>query len=79
MNTSHMGSSLEQLVATLGRHYGPRPSSAPKDPFQLLLWEYVAYLADDETRASAFAELEATVGLKPAEVAGTVILVPRFT
>ena len=64
-----MGASLKQLIATLGRHYAPRPSLAPKDPFQLLLWEYVAYLADDETRASAFAELKATVGLKPAEVA----------
>jgi endonuclease III len=64
-----MGSSLNRLVAALRRHYGPRPSLAPKDPFQLLLWEYVAYLADDETRAKAFAELKATVGLKPADVA----------
>jgi len=64
-----MGSSLKQLIATLGRHYGARPSLAPKDPFQLLLWEHVAYLADDATRAAAFAKLKATVGLKPAEVA----------
>jgi len=64
-----MGSSLKQLIATLGRHYGPTPSRAPKDPFQLLMWEYVAYLADDETRAAAFATLNATVGLKPSEIA----------
>ena len=64
-----MAASLSQLIGALGRQYGPQRSLAPKDPFQLLLWEYVAYLADDATRASAFAELKATVGLRPAEVA----------
>jgi endonuclease III len=64
-----MAASLTRLIGTLGRQYGPQRSLAPKDPFQLLLWEYVAYLADDETRARAFGELKATVGLKPAEVA----------
>ena len=38
--------------------------------FQLLLWEYVAYLAGRRDAGhAAFAELKATVGLKPAEVA----------
>ena len=64
-----MAASLNQLVSTLGRQYGPVRSLAPKDPFQLLLWEYVAYLVDDEARAAAFAELKATVGLRPAEIA----------
>jgi len=61
--------SLAHVIQSLRRHYGPLRSLAPKDPFHLLLWEYVAYLADDPTRASAFAELAATVGLRPAEVA----------
>jgi endonuclease III len=65
-----MATSLLELIRILGRHYGPRPSVAPKDPFHLLMWEYVAYLADDATRASAFAELKSTVGLRPAEIAG---------
>jgi endonuclease-3 len=60
---------LTRLIGTLGRQYGPQRPLTPKDPFHLLLWEYVGYLADDETRAAAFAELKATVGLKPAEVA----------
>ena len=60
---------LSQLIDTLGRYYGPQRPLLPKDPFQLLLWEYVAYLVDDGTRAAAFAELKATVGLEPAEVA----------
>lgn len=44
-------------------------SLAPKDPFQLLLWEYVAYLADDAARAKAFAALKKTVGLDAKQVA----------
>ena len=36
---------LAELIRVLRRHYGPQRSLAPKDPFQLLLWEYVAYLA----------------------------------
>jgi len=60
---------LPLMIRTLGRHYGPQRSLAPKDPFHLLLWEYVAYLADDPTRASAFAKLKATVSLRPSQVA----------
>jgi len=60
---------LPLILRALGRHYGPRKSPAPKDPFQILLWEYVGYLADDETRATAFAELKATVGLRPVDIA----------
>jgi endonuclease III len=64
-----MAAPLRRLIGVLGRQYGPQRSLASKDPFQLLLWEYVGYLADDETRAAAFAELKATVGLRPAEIA----------
>jgi endonuclease-3 len=58
-----------KMIRALGRHYGPIRSLAPTDPFQLLLWEYVAYLADDPTRAAAFAELKKVVGLRPSQVA----------
>jgi len=61
--------SLTRMILALRGHYGPPRSLAPKDPFQLLLWEYVAYLADDPTRASAFAALKTTVGLRPSQVA----------
>ena len=60
---------LTALIAALERHYHTPRSLAPKDPFELLLWEYVGYLADDPTRASALAELGEQVGLKPREVA----------
>jgi endonuclease III len=60
---------LPLIVRALRRHYGPARSPAPKDPFQLVLWEYVAYLADDPTRAAALAELRSAVGLRPAAIA----------
>lgn len=60
---------LPLILRSLRRHYGAPRSLAPKDPFQLLLWEYVAYLADEKTRASAFAALKVDVGLKPEDVA----------
>jgi endonuclease-3 len=60
---------LPLILRALTRHHGPQKSPAPSDPFQLLLWEYVGYLADDSTRAAAFGKLKTTVGLRPIEVA----------
>lgn len=53
----------------LARHYGATRSLAPTDPFELLIWEYVAYLTDDADRAAAFAALRERVGLDPVALA----------
>jgi endonuclease III len=57
------------VVDALGAHYGPLPDMPPRaihqDPFALVLWEQVAYLATDAVRAAAFAMLERDVGLTP--------------
>jgi len=45
----------------------------PQTAFEWILWDNVAYLADDATRAAAFAELRDRVGLTPADVAGAPI------
>ncbi len=60
---------LADSCRLLSRHYGPPRSLAPLDPFELLIWEYVAYLTDDADRASAFAALAKRVGKDPASVA----------
>ena len=39
---------------------------AGRDPLTLVLWEMVAYLADDDTRGKAFQALKDRVGLAPA-------------
>jgi endonuclease-3 len=38
------------------------------DPFELILWENVAYLLSDERREAAFETLRARVGLKPRDI-----------
>jgi endonuclease-3 len=48
--------------------YG-RPPAPPSDPFELILREQVAYLADDETRDRAFRLLERSVGVDPKAIA----------
>ena len=66
---------LKQIVAALQQRYG-RPAGLPaRDAFELVLWENVAYLADDEKRARAFAELKARVGLRPAAIAAAPVAV----
>lgn len=61
-------SALGQLLAALERHYGPAARPDAEGPFAMVLWEIVAYMADDEKRAKAFAALRERVGLRPAEI-----------
>lgn len=56
---------LAGSVTTLRRYYG-RPEPPPtSDPFELLLWENVAYLAAPARRLEAFEALRRTVGTSP--------------
>jgi endonuclease III len=59
---------LPRLAAALRATYGPPVPPPPQNAFEWILWDNVAYLADDETRALAFAELRERVGLTPAAV-----------
>ena len=58
---------LRRLLARLEKHYGKQRPPAT-DPLHLVLWENVAYLANDEKRAAAFALLKKSVGLKPQQI-----------
>src|SRR5436190_11059083 len=60
-------SNLEKIVARLARHYGPPPAPI-NDPFELVLFESVAYLATDERREEAFRLLRQIVGTRPEEI-----------
>jgi endonuclease-3 len=52
-------------IDTLRQHYGS-PSAPPStDPFELILWENVSYLASSERRLQAFELLKKTVGTTP--------------
>jgi endonuclease III len=56
-------------VSELAAFHGPQQPPDAKTAFELILWEKVAYLADDETRSRAFAALKRRVGTSPAAVA----------
>jgi endonuclease III len=61
--------SLTIGLSRLERHYGRVLSLAPAHPFELLIWEYVAYLTDDADRAAAFLMLKKRVGTDPTALA----------
>ncbi|MBI3791646.1 MAG: hypothetical protein HY275_12320 [Gemmatimonadetes bacterium] len=59
---------LADIIRRLAASLGPPPVPFPAEPFALVLWEQVAYLADDATRLTAFRRLEREVGLAPEDI-----------
>jgi endonuclease-3 len=53
-----------KVIARLQSTYS-RPKPPKSDPFELILWENVAYLLSDERREAAFEALRERVGLTP--------------
>ncbi len=67
-STAWPKSRLGVLLAKLERHHGvPQPRQFA-GPFEMILWEIVAYLADDSRRELAFRALQHRVGLTPPEI-----------
>ena len=60
--------SLASVIAKLRRHYGPQDPPPAKNAFELVVWEKVAYLANDEKRAKAFGAFRRTIGLTPTKI-----------
>ena len=59
---------LARVIAILRKFYGAPEPPPVTDPFEQILWENVAYLADDEKRAKAFSALRETVGTSPENI-----------
>lgn len=59
---------LRDAVKLLKKHYGRPLPPVTADPFELVLWENVAYLASPTRRREAFEHLKATVGTTPAAI-----------
>jgi endonuclease-3 len=59
---------LTEAVETLRLHHGRQEPPPTADPFELVLWENVAYLAPVHRRREAFELLRATVGTSPAAI-----------
>jgi endonuclease-3 len=59
---------LSKFVAALEKLYGrPRPLPA-SGPLELILWENIAYLADDARRTEAWRQFRERVGTKPEKI-----------
>jgi endonuclease III len=56
------------LIDHLAKLYGEPAPPQVTEPFAMILWENVAYLARDAKRAEAFAELNAKTELTPAGI-----------
>jgi endonuclease III len=66
---------VAEIIETLSRTYGEPKGPPSLDPFHLILWEQVAYLADDARRLEAYRLLEKATGLRPEAIAAA----PRST
>jgi endonuclease III len=59
---------LPQVIEKLRAHYGePKPPKL-NGPWEMILWENVAYLAPDERRLKAFQTLKKHVGFEPKQI-----------
>jgi endonuclease III len=56
------------LIDRLAQLYGEPAPPTVTDPFAMILWENIAYLANDTKRAQAFTELRDKVGLTPKDL-----------
>src|SRR5271166_795939 len=59
---------IAAVIKALGTHYGTLPTIPTSEPFELILWENVAYLAPPERRAAAFQMLKQEIGTSPQEI-----------
>jgi endonuclease III len=59
---------LSQVVERLQTHFGVQKPPKLDGPWEMILWENVAYLADDERRQKAFQALKGRVGTGPAQI-----------
>jgi len=59
---------LAATIESLKKFYGRPAPPKITDPLELILLENVAYLADDDKRATAFAALKKKVGTRPAQI-----------
>jgi endonuclease-3 len=63
-----MASRFRTAIAALRKLYGKPPIPFSSDPFELIVYENIAYLASDEKRAAAFAALRRDVSVTPRAV-----------
>jgi endonuclease III len=59
---------LPQVVDRLQVHFGKQKPPKLGGPWEMILWENVAYLADDDRRQEAFQTLKKRIGTEPGQI-----------
>jgi endonuclease-3 len=59
---------IPQIVQRLEAHFGRQKQPELDGPWEMILWENVAYLADDEQREKAFQALKMWIGTEPIRI-----------
>jgi endonuclease-3 len=59
---------LGQVIERLGKYYGEPSPPEITDPWELIVWENIAYLADDARRQEAMAMLRKQIGVTPEQI-----------
>ena len=59
---------FSKLLDKLRQHYGAPAPPPSTDPLELIIWENIAYLANDKRRAEAFATLKQSIGTRPEQI-----------
>jgi endonuclease III len=59
---------FEKIIDLLADYYGAQKQRPGQDPFDLVLWENIAYLVSDERRGQAFEALRQRVGTRPDDI-----------
>jgi hypothetical protein len=65
---SRAPSRLQTFIGSLEAFYGPLAKPAATDPLEMILWENIAYLADDARRAQAWETFRKHIGTTPEEI-----------
>ena len=60
--------SLPQVIEHLGAFYGKPDPPDVNDPWEMIVWENVAYLVDDERRQKAMEALRRGIGISPERI-----------
>jgi endonuclease-3 len=60
--------SLPQVVERLETQFGKLKPAKLNGPWEMILWENVAYLADDDQREQAFHTLKKRIGTEPTQI-----------
>jgi endonuclease-3 len=59
---------LQQVISQLGDYYGKPDKPDTTDPWEMIVWENIAYLADDARRREAMSMLREQVGAGPEKI-----------